>query len=191
MEYIQSGPLARVERAIKSPGVPKRRSTVVRFMEKVKVEPGADACWEWQGSKKAAGYGYFRYPDGKYAHRFSYETFVGPIPEGLHLDHLCRNPPCVKPDHLEAVTMALNIQRSESDAYWTACDRWHPDVPTKLVQKRTKNHPECVECHRYRELNRRGGPVERPPGAPKPAPGAKRRALFAANQAKAPEGSFE
>jgi len=46
-----------------------------------------------------------------YAHRAFYERYRGPIPDGLHLDHLCRNPPCVNPDHLEPVSNAENLRR--------------------------------------------------------------------------------
>lgn len=69
-------------------------------------------CWEWQRAKDPSGYGRMR-SDGstRLAHRVFYERANGPIPEGLPLDHLCRNPSCVNPDHLEPVTPAVNIQR--------------------------------------------------------------------------------
>lgn len=60
-----------------------------------------DDCWEWTG-KAASGYG---------AHRRVYEWLRGPVPEGLELDHLCRNKLCVRPDHLEPVTRAENMRR--------------------------------------------------------------------------------
>lgn len=64
-----------------------------------------DGCWEWTGYVNVRGYGALKYR-GKVlaAHRVSYELFVGPIPGGLQLDHLCRNRSCVRPGHLEAVT---------------------------------------------------------------------------------------
>lgn len=70
-------------------------------------------CWEWQKAiRECNGYGICA-RNGKtdYAHRFSYETFVGPIPEGLELDHLCRNRKCVNPYHLEPVTHTVNMRR--------------------------------------------------------------------------------
>lgn len=75
-------------------------------------------CWEFTGSKMR---GYGRLTTGsredssrrtRQAHIVSYETFIGPIPEGLQIDHLCRNKACINPEHLEAVTMRENILRS-------------------------------------------------------------------------------
>jgi len=62
---------------------------------------GNDECWPWRRAKTAAGYGMFA-RDGKrhYAHRYSYEVYVGPIPAGAHILHRCDNPPCVNPAHL-------------------------------------------------------------------------------------------
>ena|SRR5579859_339545 len=73
-------------------------SLLKRFLPLVSV---GDGCWEWIGFKRSNGYGAF-WLDGRSqtAHRVSYELFVGAIPEGLTIDHLCRNHPCVRPDHL-------------------------------------------------------------------------------------------
>lgn len=88
-----------------------RRPVAERFWEKVQK---TDDCWLWTASVKPAGYGQFTVEDQKppvYAHRFSYEQLVGPIPDGLTLDHLCANRRCVNPDHLEPVPMAENTRR--------------------------------------------------------------------------------
>ena len=71
-----------------------------------------DGCWEFQGKRLVRGYGQI-WHDGHfhYLHRVSYEHFVGPIPTGLDIDHLCRNRKCLRPDHLEPVTRRENIQR--------------------------------------------------------------------------------
>lgn len=73
--------------------------------------PQLGPCWMWTGRIKD-DYGRFNH-QGRMegAHRFVYELVVGPIPFGLHIDHLCRNPPCVNPGHLEPVTPAVNNQR--------------------------------------------------------------------------------
>lgn len=69
-------------------------------------------CWEWLRARQANGYGKVanQYAH-QYAHRLYYERYVGPIGEGLEIDHLCFNPGCVNPRHLEAVPHAVNAQR--------------------------------------------------------------------------------
>lgn len=71
-----------------------------------------ESCWNWTGALTTAGYGSLtKNYQRMYAHRWSYEQHVGPIPEGLALDHLCRNRSCVNPDHLEPVTIGENVRR--------------------------------------------------------------------------------
>ncbi len=69
-------------------------------------------CWIWRGKPSSKGYGKVTFA-GKiqYAHRAMYEQEVGPIPEGLQIDHLCRIPLCVNPGHMEPVTHATNLRR--------------------------------------------------------------------------------
>lgn len=80
-----------------------------RWMKKVVVEsPG---CWIWIAGKNV-GYGqYFAWGRMWGAHRFVYTLLVGPVPDGLELDHLCRVRACVNPDHLEPVTHEENVRR--------------------------------------------------------------------------------
>lgn len=79
-------------------------------------------CWEWSGPIDRNGYGKAydpKRPAGEridWAHRVSYRHAKGAIPEGLQLDHLCNNPPCINPDHLEPVTQAENIRRAMTRA---------------------------------------------------------------------------
>ncbi len=71
-------------------------------------------CWIWIGSCDRGGYGKILvYGKQRIAHRYAYELYIGPIPDGFTLDHLCRVRPCVNPSHLEPVTMKINILRGE------------------------------------------------------------------------------
>ena len=72
----------------------------------------ASGCWDWLGSVGTRGYGRIGV-GGKMlqAHRFAYEQLVGPIADGLVLDHLCNNKRCVNPAHLEPVTVEDNVRR--------------------------------------------------------------------------------
>lgn len=88
-------------------------SAVDRFMSHVSPEPNS-GCWLWTASGGSGGYGSFsigRARANLMAHRVSYEMFRGPIPEGLHIDHLCRVRCCVNPAHLEPVTPRENVNR--------------------------------------------------------------------------------
>jgi hypothetical protein len=87
----------------------RSRTTAQRFFDLVDV---TDGCWMWQGMRIWSGYGRFsilRRPIA--AHRWAYEFCIGPIPEGLTIDHLCRTRACVNPNHLEAVTNLVNVRR--------------------------------------------------------------------------------
>lgn len=79
-----------------------------RFWAKVDI---TDTCWLWTASLDRNGYARFVAPGHRYAHRFAYELLVGPIPDGLVLDHLCRVTHCVNPSHLEPTTIADNVRR--------------------------------------------------------------------------------
>lgn len=73
------------------------------------IQRSPSGCWEWVGRRDVKGYG--RCGDGRWAHRAIYELLVEPIPQGLTIDHLCFNPGCVNPAHLEPVTRAENTRR--------------------------------------------------------------------------------
>lgn len=116
------------------------------------------ACWEWRGVIAPDGYG--RVPSAARhglttaAHRLVYARLVGPIPEGLTLDHLCRNRRCVNPAHLEPVTMRENNLRSNGvgaiAARKTHCNHGHPLSGENLRMVKGKYGPvrDCIECRR-------------------------------------------
>lgn len=120
-----------------------------RFADKVNVRE--DGCWEWLGMRDRR-YGRFYAGGGnnaeKWAHRRSYEMFVGPIPEGLEIDHLCRFTFCVNPEHLEAVTHEENMRRA-------AAARDLLGHGTEACYLRGCRRDECCAAQRERSLERR------------------------------------
>lgn len=132
---------------------------VERFWRRVRK---TRTCWIWTGGLTGAGYGIVscepRKPNGrltsKGAHRYAYELLVGPIPEGLVLDHLCRVPACVNPSHLEPVTPGENARRGVSpipaNALKTECAQGHPfDEDNTRIDPKT-GHRSCWTCRRER-----------------------------------------
>lgn len=102
-------------------------------------------CIEWEGYRDKHGYGR-RYLNGRAvaAHRAAWEAVNGPIPAGLVIDHLCRNPPCINPEHLEPVTSAENTKRGR-EATKTHCKSGHPFAGNNLVI-RFNGRRDCREC---------------------------------------------
>jgi hypothetical protein len=125
------------------------------FLGHIAVLP--NGCWLWNGYKNNKGYGQFKLR-GKiyYAHRLSFLLNKGEIESGLELDHLCKTPLCVNPDHLEAVTHQENMLRSNSvsgiAAKKTHCTKGHPydNINTYIVHRkdgRVERH--CRSCKKY------------------------------------------
>ena len=117
------------------------------------IEPKGD-CWEWTGSRDRQGYGKANAIGQTLAHRIVYEVLAGPIPEGLTLDHLCRNRACVNPDHLEPVTMTVNILRGFSpqaiNARKEKCPRGHP-LDAANTYRSGKTGRACRTCTLVRQ----------------------------------------
>jgi hypothetical protein len=153
------------------------RPAAERFWAKVNK---TDECWLWTASRVGGGYGRFHPTNGVsvYAHRWAYEQLVGPIPEGLQLDHLCRVRQCVNPSHLEPVTQAENIRRGalyvvecpKGHAYDEAntyrrpggqrscracrCERWHAQAALRARLKPVPpDRTHCRHGHPWTEAN--------------------------------------
>lgn len=120
-----------------------------RFWSKVDA-PSVDECWLWMAARSWGGYGAFWVDNGaRRAHRWLYELLVGPIPDGLTLDHLCVNPPCVNPGHLEPVTAGANALRGDGppaqNARRTHCIRDHEFTEENTVVQ-ADGHRRCRTC---------------------------------------------
>lgn len=127
-----------------------------------KTEAGPGDCWLWTGAtnqgygvlgtKKGGPYKQFR------THRLAYEFMVGPIPDGLTLDHLCRVRNCVNPDHLEPVTSTENSKRivwggSQMKANWSHCMNGHEFTPENTLSYDGRRR--CRECWNASQRRRR------------------------------------
>ena len=130
-----------------------RSSVSDRFLAKIVADPRG--CWIWQATTNADGYGQFRVGDRMVkAHRFAYELLVGPIPNGLELDHLCRVRNCVNPAHMEPVTHTENVRRGEAGKHHrdrTHCPQGHPYAGENLYVV-PDGYRECRTCRRARNL---------------------------------------
>lgn len=109
-----------------------------------------DGCWLWHAALDRHGYGAV-YFEGRVqrAHRAVYRMLVGPVPEGLVLDHLCRTPACVRPDHLEPVSLQVNFARgldpTRAKKAQTHCVHGHPLSGANLIA-RPGGRRGCREC---------------------------------------------
>jgi len=130
------------------------------FWEKVRYSEG---CWEWQGKFERGGYGNMytaETPHGAttMAHRFAFMMEVGAIPPGKQIDHLCLNRACVRPDHLEVVSPAVNTRRAKCSADPCTdddrCWRGHELTPENVrfyMSSRGKPFGQCKECVRINQ----------------------------------------
>lgn len=137
-----------------------------RFWARVHKTP---ECWLWTGGT-SRGYGQLSWgspgtPGRTSAYRFAYELLVGPVPEGMQLDHLCRVRNCVNPAHLEPVTCQVNVLRgigpSATNAAKSHCAKGHPLAGENLVVN-SKGQRICLECRRRsgREAARKRAALE-------------------------------
>lgn len=157
----------------------QRRPALERFLEK--IAPGENGCIVWVGGLNGAGYGQFYEgrtstdQTGKgYAHRWAYKHYVGPIPEGLHLDHLCRNRACVNVNHLEPVTLRENLLRgvgpSARHAQKTHCPAGHaysgdnlrisPSTGARFCRACARNHAANARAQKRKSKNNGSQPLD-------------------------------
>lgn len=135
----------------------KKRDPRDRFVDKIALMPSG--CWQWMAGG-VGGYGllWLKPKKPQLAHRFAYEWLVGPIPDGLTLDHLCRNRGCVNPSHLEPVTQGENTLRGQTvaarNAQKTRCIHGHPfdDANTHIAPNGSRI---CRTCRLERSRVRR------------------------------------
>lgn len=127
-----------------------------RFMKSISPEPNS-GCWLWLGAVDRKGYGTISIATGggkkraAFAHRISHELFRGAIPTGMEIDHLCRLPCCVNPDHLEPVTHRENDLRGfgapAMNARKTHCSSGHPFTPENTYYAGKGRHRRtCRTC---------------------------------------------
>lgn len=130
------------------------------------IEPGEGGCWLWKRSKDKDGYGWSSFENKTHqAHRLSYQLVNGEIPDGLHLDHLCRVRHCVNPDHLEPVTPRENLRRGDTTTAWERCQRCGSEYSIIGVAKPQRRCLSCKEKYdaEHRSEKAQSGMARRKP----------------------------
>lgn len=136
------------------PVIPVRPGTLERFAMRVRLTNDGPCRFRWLHSDKVTGYGSFSLTPGRNmgAHKASYLMFVGPVPEGWHVDHVrdrgCVNRDCVWWEHLEAVTPGDNVRRGDAAKPWAYCKRGHELTPDNVILCGSKQDRRCKTCKR-------------------------------------------
>lgn len=132
-----------------------------RIQKKISPEPNS-GCWLWTAATDKDGYGQAYMPVGprlQKAHRVVYEFYKGAIPEGLTLDHSCRTPGCVNPDHLEPATQKVNTLRGTSFAATNAlkpiCCNGHSLADAYVARRPQGDARICRQCRNAYERKHR------------------------------------
>lgn len=114
-----------------------------------------DTCWIWTGSiTKKMGYGQFNIDGNTYrSHRVSYELYKGQIPKGLLVRHICNNPPCVNPQHLEVGTHQDNVNdKMKSGRHQTGINHYKSKLTEEQV-KEIRNRADEPKTKLSKEFN--------------------------------------
>jgi len=129
-----------------------------RIQRNLVPEPNS-GCWIWTACVNRDGYGKISVSGrDRVAHRVAYELLVGPIPDGMQLDHLCRTLACVNPEHLEPVTPGENQRRGyAARGPVSHCKNGHEFTPDNTYSRQRNEGlvRECRQCHSERERDRR------------------------------------
>lgn len=176
MTQVENARLARGQVYVPVPHVPIQFSMQQRLEEQRRITDSG--CWEWTGRLHPKGYAYIGTGGSlRHVHRVAYELWVGPIPDGLQLDHLCRNRCCFNPAHLEPVTREENLRRGIrrcGNMLKTHCKRGHPfDAENTILVPGPKGvGRRCRICYNatqaaFRLKNGMVPRVPKPPAPPK------------------------
>lgn len=171
----ETGPCGWCTKVWQSGRHPNAKTLADRLLLKIEK---TDSCWVWRGLVDRNGYGSINLRAGqkRLAHRLAYEVFVGAIPDGTELDHVCHTRDaecpggdtclhrrCVNPAHLEPVTHQINMERGRSP--WavsdrSTCTRGHLRTPENTWIRKTDGYRQCRVCSRERRAMRRSQQVE-------------------------------
>lgn len=120
------------------------------------VYENENGCWIWPKAKVRGGYGMFKLnKKNVLAHRYSYTKLIGDIPNGLTIDHLCKQRDCVNPDHLEAVTMKENISRGTNFQRNKSHCKWGHEFNSDNIYWIYSRYRRCKQCQDKRDRERK------------------------------------
>ena len=151
-------------------------NTILKLISNCEITESG--CWEWQGLKHRSGYGQITTLSGRdYTHRVAWALMIGPIPEGMVIDHICRNRTCFKPSHLRVTTHRQNILAgtgaSARNYRKTKCARGHTYTEGNFTfkyaqQRKWRRCSICAKQDNDRRIYVNGKVIGRTPLPPRP-----------------------